>query len=946
MKKRQLSLSIALILGTSTIALTGCSSDDDSDGPIAEDGENSGTVTTGPDASVDGFTRMVNSELLYNPTINGDAEQAEEYLNSKLGLSGSLTPAQAAELDESIMNAMDVSNDPFKATAAVVDKVVSSNAYDVEVTTADIEAQRLVKNDLQFNTGTATWEESDHDEDPRAMVLLDGRDLVVIATDEHNSLIVIDTSDASSPQVISQALFAGVEGPRYTIDAETGASEHGLRDIKSAADGQSVYVSVKPEDGDDSVGNDLDDRYGLFRVAIGDDGVPADYNDPNSKRYESAYVGAFQVAANGDVYMEDTDAGVIRILDADLNDTGATLGLPGDIEAAGIFFTADATVYISTKGDEDATPPVAAMLHRIDGETGTVTASMDIDVAPDGLVLFDDDKQALIYEEHEYAAILDLTTMEETRRLPLSEDLDQVVQTATVTPDGHYAILSGHHNSEIWVFDLTLPVSRMELLVPTETVIRALATDADGGIYAAGRDGFIDISTLLVGDILTPPQAVAKDKAFISEESLNSGIPLSVVVADLSLYSEVPAGGGSTIEWSTTTSSINMAPATEDIPLGAVTRPAGTDESGELTASLTYSFRDAVETDSKTFTANIRQAPQDLPVQGAELPGGPFPNGYVQYMDASSDGTRAVVGFRGTGGFNVIKRGAGDAPEYALTTMTDDENSITHQSFPPPYDNEIRPVGIQFLDNSKVLIAMPEGEDGEGNKTDGALLIYDVEDAAIAGGTAPLLSTLVQNGTVIATSQPVNGRIAVILDSDGGRKAVILNAGDPASVNGEIVLSSTARAVALSSDASTVFVVEEGGVGSYSGAGGEALYLAAKTDDFEPNSIDISDGIVYVGTGDGKLYSFNTNDLSSAGDSFTSGYGGRVQNLDIVGGLAYMSVWNFGVTIVEPAQQMEIAFFPHERQRRAAVSDDGMYIFAAQFIDRSANEIRILKREN
>lgn len=934
MKKTQLSISITLAFTLApSLLLIGCSSDGDSDKNVQ------GDASSLPDTP---FNTMVKSELLFNPTVNGDAGQATQYLNGKLGTNGALTSEQTSALNDSIASAKAVDGDqPFKATAAVVDKVVMTQTYDVAVTAEEITAQKLVKKDLQLDTKKATWVESDHDEDPRGMVLLDGRNLAVIATDEHNSLIVVDTDSA---EVKSQSLFAGVEGPRYTIDAETGASEHILRDIGAAADGQSVYVSVKPEKGDESVGNDQDDRYGLFRVLINDQGVPAAYNDPTSKRFISAYVGAFHITADGKVYMQDTDAEIIRILDADLNDTGSILNLPADVQADGVFFTDDSTMYIASKGDDKATPPVVAQLHKVDSQTGSVTGSMDIDVAPDGLVLFDNGKQALIYEEDLYAAILDLNNMKETRRLPLSEELDQIVQTATVTPDNRYAILSGHHNSEIWIFDLTLPVSRMEKLLPTDTVIRALGADANGGIYAAGRDGFVDVSKLIAGDVLSPKQAILSDTDFITEESLNHDVPLSVIVSDLSLYTEVPAGGGSNIEWATTSSSINTIES-DDNPLGKVTRPQDADENSTLMANLKYSFRDISETGDKTFDTLVRLAPADLSVQGEPLASGKLPNGFVRHIDASPDGSKAVAGFHGKGGFNIITRGAGDAAQYALPT-TDEEGVITHQVFPAPYTGQ-RPVGVQFLDDDTVMIAVSEGEDADGNKSGGALLIYGTGSAEISGGgAAPLKKTLVQSGKIQSVSHKVNGKVAVVVASDSGRKAVIIDASDPNESNPEIALSPTAGAIALSADAQAVFVVEEDGISKYSGASGTKVAHVEKTDDFKPRSIVMSEGIVYVGTEDGKLFRFNVADLTSAGDSFTTGYGSGVRTIDVVDGKAYMSIKGFGVTVADPVARKEIAFFAHEKQRHAGVSDDGSYIFASQYLGRPASEIVVLKVVN
>lgn len=934
MKKTQLSISITLALTlVPTLLLIGCSSDSDSDKNVQGD---AGSLPDSP------FNTMVKSELLFNPTVNGDVGQATQYLNGKLGTNGSLTSAQSSALNGSIASAKAVDGDhPFKATAAVVDQVVTSKSFDIAVTADDIAAQQFVKKDLQLNTQKVTWKEVHSDEDPRGMVLLDGRDLTVIATDEPNSLIVVSTNN---PEVKSQKPFAAVEGPEHTIDAVTGASEHGLRQIEAASDGGSVYVSVRPEqeDGVPRVGNDQDDRYGLFRIAIDGDSVSADHNDPGSKRFNSAYIGAFHIAADGKVYVEDTDAEIVRVLDADLNDTGSTLTLPTDIEADEIFFTADDTMYVATKGDSKATPPVAAQLHKVNGQTGEVTASMDIDEAPDRLVLFDGGKQALAYKDF-YAAIIDLDNMKESRRLPLSEDLDQEIQAGTVSPDGHYAILSGHENAEVWIFDLTLPASRMEKLIPTDTVIRALAFDSKDTLYAAGRDGFVDVSKLTVGEVLTPKQAIASDQTFITEESLNDGQPLSLVVSDLSLYPTVPAGGGSSIEWVTTGASINTTSSDEN-PLGKVTRPQNADENGTLTANLTYTFRDITESGDKAFNTLVRLAPAELPVQGEPLASGKLPNGFVRHIDASPDGSRGAAGFHGKGGFNIITRGADDAAQYGLST-TEEEGVITHQVFPAPYTDQ-RPVGVQFLDDATVMIAVAQGEDADGNTSPGALLVYGADDAAIAGKSAPLKKTLVQDGKIQSVSHKVNGKVAVVVESEDGRKAVIIDANNPNESNPEIALSSTAEAITISEDAQSVFVIEEDGIGKYSGASGTRVAHAAQTDDFKPRSIVMSAGIIYVGTEDGKLFRFNAADLASAGDSFSTGYNKGVRTIDVIDGKAYMSIRGFGVAIVDPVADKEIAFFAHEKQRHAGVSDDGSFIFASQYLGRPASEIVVLKSSN
>lgn len=626
MKGRKIYSKQKLILGISILLAAGTSAEASSPGF----GETS-------------FNSMVDSEMFFNPTVNGDFDLAEAYLNDKLGMSSVLSLEQAYGLYFSKKLAQQVDPDhPFKATAAVIDKIVMTNDEDyfVTVTTDEIADQRFVKNDIQFDTIKLSWEEPCPDEDPQEMVTLNGRDLTVIATSDYNTLVVIDYSDEDHPQITSQKYFAGVEGPEHTIDSVTGASEHSLHGIKAAPDGGTVYISVVPRRGDESVGNEHDDRYGLFRVVVEDSGVTRDHDDPSTKRYDNANIGSYDVLADGRVFVEDTKDDVIRILTADLVDTGDTLALPAGIDARETFYTSNDTVYVATGGDNDATPPIMPQLHKV--IDGVSTASMDLEMVPSGMVLFDDDNQALIYQRNFFAAIIDLTTMEETRRLPLDEMVRQSVWTATVTADGHYAILAGREKAEVWVYDLTLPESRMEKVAQTETVIRAFATDANGKIFAGGRTGFCYVSNLEVGDVLTPEESIAGDKTYITGESINYGLPLSLVIADLSLYTEVPAASnGSSISWSTTTSSINMIP-TEENPLGAVTRPEGSDDSGQLTATLNYEFRDISVSDSITGDVTVRKAPALLPDAKVVQ----TDNNSSQYMAANVDGDMMVAPMR------------------------------------------------------------------------------------------------------------------------------------------------------------------------------------------------------------------------------------------------------------------------------------------------------------
>lgn len=104
--------------------------------------------------------------------------------------------------------------------------------------------------------------------------------------------------------------------------------------------------------------------------------------------------------------------------------------------------------------------------------------------------------------------------------------------------------------------------------------IRAIATDDKGNIFIAGR-GFNHVNKLNKGNVLTPAQILAADKAAVVESDINDGSSLSVVVSDLSLATTIPAGSGSTITWSSNVSNVNtLKPTNDEEPtLGALTRP-------------------------------------------------------------------------------------------------------------------------------------------------------------------------------------------------------------------------------------------------------------------------------------------------------------------------------------------------------------------------------------
>jgi len=925
---------------------------------------------------ISAYSTLVYNEIMFNPSVNASLTDASAYLETK-GITKTSITEQEEKWLASIKNAIEVESQahPYKAIAALVNKVVEdSSKFDQTVTADEISLQNFVKKELSLTSKQVSWEESDHDEGVRDVVALKGRNLAVAGTYYHNSLVVIDTS-TDEPQLKAKNLFAAVDAPRYTKDSRSGASEHSLRAVKSSPDGQHVYVSVVPK-GD--IGNELDDTYGLFRVAVSDEGVADSHNAPNTKRFIHENVGLFFITDDGQVIVEDADQEDFIVLNSDLTETGDRISLPVEIDFDSVHFSPDGQfIYLLTKGDSAVDPVVYSQLHKINRTTGEIEKAQYLSVTGgiDGLKFFDNGKQALAFEEDYYAQVINLEQMEVSKKLPLSEDAKQNIQTATVTPNGKYAIIAGHDKAQAWIFDLDSPEVRIDKLVSFDSTVRSISVTDNGQIITANRDGFMDISDITVGDIITPERSIALDKQFLTKENINSGLDLDIIVSDLSLFNTVPAGAGTNIDWQTTNTAINVI-ASEEHKLGEVTRDLAGDSTGTLTANISYNFRDIAKTEQVVFETSVRQAPEALPEQGSALAGGQFNQGYVNYIDVSPSGEHAMAVYRGLGGFNLITRSAeDDSPQYALSTgKTEDEKGIIGQQLPAPYAyvtkevdgktkviNESRPVGIQYLSEDYAIVAVPSATNENDDVINGALLVYKVDSQAIADGEAVLIGEATSNqfgGKIKSMSHLVNGHIAIVVEMTQGeetsRKAVILDVSDPANlvqVGDDIKVSEHASAIEVSNDAHAVFVVNEDKIAKYTSAGnGTPTHeTSADIEDLSVRSLAIggtNNDTLFVGTSSGvaRVFQFNTSDLTSNNNQvFNTGYFSRVQTIDVIGTTAYISVWGYGISVVDTQTQKELNFFEHGRQRRAGISQNGEWIFAAQYISRSTNEIRVLK---
>ena len=632
--------------------------------------------------TISAYSTIIANEILFNPTVAADSAQAKTYIDEQLSLAtdGITTTTQTEQIRGSIKMglAMHPHANPLKVVAALVSKFVETKLFNVTVTADEITSQKIAKRDTSLVGEKFTWEASDGDETPDYIMPLAGRNLTAMTMHYHNRLMVIDTS-GDTPVIKSNELFANVDGERYAIDATTGASEHRLRGAVSSADGQYVYINIRPADGNDSIGTS--DNYGLFRVEIKDDGTFGAHDDATTKRFVNAYVGDFSIVGDK-VHVEDLDEEVTYILNLDLTDTGevvtqvdaltATLATLTNIEEQ--FTSADGMyLYVATEGDNGADN----QLHKINTSTGVIDGVATLADIFGTLKFFDDGKQGLAYNS-DYATIIDLENMGLTTALVLPS----TIHVGEVTADLQYAVFSSVNNA-VWVFDLTAIDVGIIASFDVGERIRVLGVDESSNIFAFGR-GFGHVNTLNIGDILTPEQLIAGDAAALIAKDINNGKSLDAVIFDLTLAEEVPAGYGSTISWSSNVSNINTAVPTnsEELALGAVTRPENGigDQAGTLTADLNFSFRNVSLDANKEFEVSIRQQPLLLPEaqtvptasNSAQYPAsnvdGDIMLAPVEFENSNGDEVYGFVGINVVGGAPVIVSGTADTPKTYLET--------------------------------------------------------------------------------------------------------------------------------------------------------------------------------------------------------------------------------------------------------------------------------------
>lgn len=235
------------------------------------------------------FTTLVVNEQFYNPYASGNKVGALRYLDEKLVTPKLLTrPLLEGEDYVKTKNTLGISgaeklvksytqafskkqSDPFFAIANVVDEVVKTKSLAVNLSTLKSQSRldkRLSLEDLNQKT---TWDTLDKDETALGAGFAKDVNKVVTFSKWHNKLTLLDTSDADkAATVLANEKFLYVDGERYGVDAETGASAQDLTQIAVSNDASMLYsMLVKYEDESKKLG------VGVYLSDISSSTIPA-----------------------------------------------------------------------------------------------------------------------------------------------------------------------------------------------------------------------------------------------------------------------------------------------------------------------------------------------------------------------------------------------------------------------------------------------------------------------------------------------------------------------------------------------------------------------------------------------------------------------------------------------------------------------------------------------
>ncbi len=216
------------------------------------------------------FTTLVVNEQLYNPYANANQTDAISYLagtnlvgkpllegEDYIASNNATAVANATHLVDAFTQAFSIKeSDPFFAIANVVDKVVKTK--NLEISLDSLNPQNRLDQNLSLTDldRTTSWVKLDDDETGMGSRFAKDVKKVVSYSKWHNKLTILDSSNVNvAPIILDSDKFLFVDDIRDAVDANTGASEQELTQLKVTNDGNTIYsMLTKYKDDSKNIG--------------------------------------------------------------------------------------------------------------------------------------------------------------------------------------------------------------------------------------------------------------------------------------------------------------------------------------------------------------------------------------------------------------------------------------------------------------------------------------------------------------------------------------------------------------------------------------------------------------------------------------------------------------------------------------------------------------------
>lgn len=896
--------------------------------PLAYAGENGYTFTAPADfGKIYAGTTMLNNELIYNQLIDEKTKpKAKAYVHGKFG--GDVTTKNKADVAEAVKNviAAHPNESRYTVIAALMNKIFASDTVPddiagITVTTQDIANANnpsLAKLEI---TEAFEVDISGEVERQENLGWLDASDAailnvsatngkIVIGTQEHNGLAVID----ASTQIINFSPIAVITDAGDDVDSISGASEAPMAKdgVALSSDGSSVYINIPRNDD-----NSDDKALGFYKVAINADGSiptitteldPGDgqritidttkvLKNSNGEVVENVY--KFSVSSDDSKVLILDEDDILSVYDSDLENQLATAITDG---FSAIALSGD-TVYAAT---EEGIKKLSTSTLE---ETGNIALSFEtskIMINTEGTLLVafkSGDTQIAVVN------LSDNSVNEGT--VKMSSD------AAAVSPDFTKLALVGEDEKRVVIVNLTVAGFSVQSAHETEFSAEAVAFINNEKIAVAHSDYNVTVLDVVTTNTnINLDSKITQAKKELNQASINHDRPFDIVLKDLLLsqsYENVD------ISWAEAGLSSYLA-----LPDGGVTRPAigQTDAVGTLTASLSASFRNEVKSGTKAFDLKIRKlVPEstitksiplsdDFEKHGGQMSTGP--NGLLAVLltDERDDNDK--------GGVFILQSNGDDFDFYiGDTDITDGE---TYHKFDEKGDG----LAVAFTQDDQVVVATSGGQiyrftinRANDIATTQKITLTAEETLAAAFNTAKTILAVL----VVDDSENYQ---TLIYDIDGTGALAFNRAADMEPLSYEDKL-------AISDDASIIFTISGDDENIVNAQQGEAhTSFAAEA---EIKGLTYLENILYATDEEGTLNGFAAGNLSS--NTITKAlHSGRIYTVEEADGKLFVFLYvkkdsdeGGGVSILDKNTLEEVHFIPAKGLRRGGVSPDGKSVY-------------------